>query len=93
MIQSVEDAHKYVDAVKEHLDELITLSQDAGLHTHAAIWCALCAAFLGGPEEIKVFSDFIETYLKTAIHRHLRRPKNPFSDLEEIDEPEKEERE
>ena len=70
-INSVEDANIYLDSVGKHLDALAKLSIEAKLGTHAAIWLAIHAAFLKGPEEMTTISDIIGMYLEASTSRYM----------------------
>lgn len=69
-IETIEDAQEYTDKVVDHLKELSSLSEEAGLYTHAAIWCATIGAFLEGPKEVKTISDMIGMYLEHKLSEH-----------------------
>ena len=69
-IETKEQAGIYLDTVHRHLDELTDLSVDAGLYSHAAIWCALQAAFYDSTEEIKTIVDMIGMYLEAKTKQY-----------------------
>ena len=70
-INSVEDATTYLDDVGKHLDDLAKLSIEAGMHSHAAIWLGIHAAFLKGMEEVVTISDMIGMYLEASTSRYM----------------------
>ena len=70
MIEGLDEAHEYLNTVYKHLDELMKLSENAGLYRHASIWCAIRAAFVAGIDEIDIISGVLNIYVKHAMKRY-----------------------
>jgi len=63
MINSTEDAQKYLDEVHQHLQALTVLAMGAGMNTHAGMWCAIEAAFCESMDEVKTVTDMLYMYI------------------------------
>ena len=71
MIESKEDAEKYLKEVINRLDGLVKLSEEAGLYSHAAIFCTLAAAFSHSIEEIETIRKMMSMYLEASAERYI----------------------
>ena len=69
-IETKEDARQYVINVRQHLNLLRKISQDAGLNTHAAMWLIIEAAFLESGEEIQTVVKILTMYLNDRMKRY-----------------------
>jgi len=67
MIDSTENAEKYLDEVNKHLKELRVLSLDAGMNQHAAIWLSIEAAFMESMDEVQTVVDMHHMYINSKL--------------------------
>jgi len=72
-LTTVEEADVYIEEINKHLEALKKLSIEAGLYNHAAVWCALHAAFLHSPEEFETIVDMVGMYLEASVERYMPR--------------------
>ena len=68
-LSSVEDAQEYVKKVEKTLLYLTELAKDAGLYTHAGMFCGISAAFYSGADEIEILSECVHGYIEDALSR------------------------
>ena len=71
MIESVEDARKYVETLTKGLMELSKVSVEAGLNSHAGLLVAIAAALNGPTTDIEKYINFskIQVEMKVAEMR------------------------
>lgn len=69
-LETTEDARQYVINVRQHLNLLRKISQDAGFNTHAAMWLTIEAAFLESGEEIQTIAKLLNMYLENRMKRY-----------------------
>jgi len=69
-LETTEDARQYVINVRQHLNLLRKISQDAGFNTHAAMWLTIEAAFLESSEEIQTVVKILNMYLDDRMKRY-----------------------
>jgi len=69
-IETIKDAEEYLKSARQHLNLLRKLSQEAGFHTHAAMWLTIEAAFLESGEEIQTVAKILNMYLDDRMKRY-----------------------
>jgi len=75
VLQSTEDATKYIEAVSYHLDMLTILSQEAGLNSHSAVWLGIHSAFMSSSEDVQTIVDMIGMYINQKVSMEMQERK------------------
>jgi hypothetical protein len=81
-LKTVEEGQKYIHEVKKHLFELRHLSIEAGLNTHAAMWCVITGAFCDSIDEVKTITDMLGMYLEARMAKIEREELEKFQSKE-----------
>lgn len=88
-INSVEDATKYINSIRNHLDEMGRESTKAGIYSHASVWYAINAAFCHSAEEVQIIVNLIGKYLEESLERYAfpieNKQSNPFDDFDQLE--------
>ena len=83
MIKNKEDAAQYMQEVESHLNDLVTLSLDAGLYRHAGIWHTIHGALIDSADDIETIATMMEMY----IDRKLQALNGPINLSQQGDKP------